>query len=67
MLGVKTTLNKLAVKLELAWQAFRDFDSINRTAFAMEKGDQILKEVMNVTVITGFFPLKKTKKILRTA
>ena len=27
--GVNTTLNSVAVKLELAWQGFRDSDSIN--------------------------------------
>ena len=27
--GVKMTLNKVAVKLELAWQGFKDCDSIN--------------------------------------
>lgn len=27
--GVKTTLNNVAVKLELAWQGFKDCDSIN--------------------------------------
>ena len=32
LLCVKTTLNKLAVKLEFCWQALREFDSINRTA-----------------------------------
>jgi hypothetical protein len=39
LLGVNTTLNKLAVKLELSWHALRDFDSINRTADALEKED----------------------------
>lgn len=28
-LGVNTTLNKLAVKLELSWHVFKDFDSIS--------------------------------------
>lgn len=27
--GVKTTLNNVAVKLELAWQGFKDCDSIS--------------------------------------
>ena len=40
MLGVKTTLNKLAVKLELSWHALRDFDSINRMAEAPERKDR---------------------------
>ena len=40
LLGVKTTLNKLAVKLELAWQALRDCDSINRTAEAPERRER---------------------------
>lgn len=30
--GVKTTLNNLAVRLELSWHVLRDFDSINRMA-----------------------------------
>lgn len=30
--GVKTTLNSVAVKLELSWQGFRDLDSINLVA-----------------------------------
>lgn len=29
LLGVKMTLNRLAVKLEFAWQGLSDFDSIN--------------------------------------
>lgn len=37
LLGVKTTLNKLAVKLELSWQVFRDFDSINLMAETPER------------------------------
>lgn len=32
MSGVKTTLNSVAVKLELSWQGFRDLDSINLRA-----------------------------------
>ena len=35
--GVKTTSNKLAVKLELSWQELRDLDSINRMAEAPER------------------------------
>jgi hypothetical protein len=38
--GVKTTLNKLAVKLELAWQVFRDLVSINRMAEALERKER---------------------------
>jgi hypothetical protein len=30
LLGVNTTLKRLAVKLELSWHVLRDFDSINR-------------------------------------
>ena len=35
--GVKTTLKRLAVKLELSWHALRDFDSINRIAEAPDR------------------------------
>jgi len=38
--GVKTTLNKLAVKLELSWQVLRDLDSINRMAEAPESRER---------------------------
>jgi len=44
--GKKTTLNKLAVKLELSWQVLRDFDSINRVADVLESSD---KKVVNKT------------------
>ncbi len=37
LLGVKTTLKRLAVKLELSWHVLRDFDSINRVAEAPER------------------------------
>jgi hypothetical protein len=30
--GVKTTLNRVAVKFELSWHGFRDFDSMSRVA-----------------------------------
>jgi hypothetical protein len=40
LFGVKTTLNKLAVKLELSWQAFREFDSINLTACVPERRER---------------------------
>lgn len=40
LFGVKTTLNKLAVKLELAWQELREFDSINLMADALEKRER---------------------------
>jgi hypothetical protein len=40
LFGVKTTLNKLAVKLELSWQALREFDSINLMADTLEKKDR---------------------------
>jgi len=40
LFGVKTTLNRLAVKLELAWQALSDFDSINLVAEALERRDR---------------------------
>ena len=46
MSGKKTTLNKLAVKLELSWQVLRDFDSINRVADVLESSD---KKVVNKT------------------
>ena len=32
--GVKTTLKRVAVKLELSWQGFSDDDSISRSADA---------------------------------
>jgi hypothetical protein len=38
--GVKTTLKRLAVKLELSWHALRDFDSINRTAEVPERRER---------------------------
>tara|TARA_R110002060_G_scaffold25879_1_gene35412 strand:- start:510 stop:743 length:234 start_codon:yes stop_codon:yes gene_type:complete len=41
LFGVKTTLKRLAVKLELSWQVLRDFDSINLTAEAPEKRERI--------------------------
>lgn len=34
LLGVKMTLNRVVVKLEAAWQEFRDFDSRYRSADA---------------------------------
>lgn len=40
LLGVKTTLNRLAVKEELSWQVFRDLDSINRVAETLEKRER---------------------------
>lgn len=40
--GVKATLNKVAVKLELAWQGFSDFDSINRSADAKGEREAIV-------------------------
>lgn len=48
LLGVKTTLNKLAVKLELSWQVLRDFDSINLMAETPES-----KEDKERRVVTG--------------
>jgi hypothetical protein len=38
--GVKTTLKRLAVKLELSWHALRDFDSINRMAEVPERRER---------------------------
>ena len=38
--GVKTTLKRLAVKLELSWQVFRDLDSINLSAEAPESRER---------------------------
>jgi len=38
--GVKTTLNKLAVRPEFSWHVLRDFDSINRTAEALERRER---------------------------
>jgi hypothetical protein len=38
--GVKTTLKRLAVKLELSWHALRDFDSINRVAEVPERRER---------------------------
>ena len=38
--GVKTTLKRLAVKLELSWHVLRDFDSINRMADAPERRER---------------------------
>lgn len=40
LLGVKTTLNKLAVKLELSWQVLRDFDSINLMAETPDRREE---------------------------
>ena len=40
MSGVKTTSNKLAVKLELSWHALSDFDSINRMADALDRKER---------------------------
>jgi len=40
LFGVKTTLKRLAVKLELSWQVFRDLDSINLTAEAPERRER---------------------------
>jgi hypothetical protein len=40
LLGVKETLNKLAVKLELPWHVLRDFDSINRRADGPERRER---------------------------
>jgi hypothetical protein len=34
--GVNITSNNVAVKLELSWHAFKDFDSINRIAVVCE-------------------------------
>lgn len=42
LFGVKTTLNRLAVKLELSWQVLRDFDSISRMADALENKESIV-------------------------
>lgn len=36
LLGVKTTLNKLAVNDELLWHVFSDFDSMRRIAETLE-------------------------------
>ena len=44
LLSVKTTLNRLAVKLELSWQVFKDFDSINLTAEAPERREKRERE-----------------------
>ena len=52
LLGVKTTLKRLAVKLELAWQGLSDLDSINcrppMLAFAPES-----RERMDMKVVRG--------------
>jgi hypothetical protein len=47
LLGVKTTLNKLAVKLEFCWHALRDCDSINRTAEAPERRERSVVKKTN--------------------
>ena len=47
LLGVKTTLNKLAVKLEFCWHALREFDSINRTAEAPERRERSVVKKTN--------------------
>jgi hypothetical protein len=38
--GVKTTLNKLAVRLELAWHVLRELDSIKSMAEAVERRER---------------------------
>jgi hypothetical protein len=45
-LGVKTTLKRLAVKLELSWHVFNDFDSIN---FSPETVEVIERRVVRKT------------------
>lgn len=44
--GVKMTLNRVAVKLELSWQGLRDFDSIKFMADV--KGERVSKVVRRV-------------------
>jgi hypothetical protein len=46
LFGVKTTLNKLAVKLELSWQAFRELDSISLMACVPERRERSEKKKM---------------------
>ena len=46
LLGVKTTLKREAVKLELSWLGLSDFDSINRIA------DENCKNVASKVIIS---------------
>lgn len=46
--GVKMTLNKVAVKLELSWQGLRDFDSIRFMADVREeRARKVVKTIGN--------------------
>ena len=47
LLGVKTTLNRLAVKEELSWQVLRDLDSINRVAETLERRERSVVRMTN--------------------
>jgi hypothetical protein len=74
LFGVKTTLNRLAVKLELSWQVLRDFDSINRIAEAPEnserrdvrntKGESINEDLMMVIVSRKMPSRREGKRLL---
>lgn len=48
--GVKSTLKSVAVKLEFAWQGFKDFDSINLIAVTVGR---MLKKAARKSVNAG--------------
>ncbi len=74
LFGVKTTLNKLAVKLELSWQAFREFDSINLMACVPErrerrdkkktKGDTVEDLMIAVGIVTDAVAGRRGKEVV---
>jgi hypothetical protein len=67
--GVKTTLNKLAVRLELAWHVLRELDSIKSMAAAVErrerrevrktKGEHSTEDRMMAVIIALLMPSRR--------